>query len=221
MVVRSALGWTVVVPLKDFSIAKSRVLMSDRRRSDLARAMAADTLRAVAACHMVEELIVVTQDVRRVRPILPAKARAVAETSPAGIDAAVRLGLCSASTGRGRAVLVGDLPFLQPGDLAEALALASEHRIAVVPDKEGTGSTMVTGIPDAELVTHFGPHSLRRHVAAGYRALSLPLASSLRWDVDTLEDLASSALSPGDETERQLAASGIGVLSLTRSEVPS
>lgn len=208
MVVQSVLGWSVIVPLKDFSVAKSRLLLDDRRRSALARAMAADTLRAVAACQLVDELIVVTRDAEGVRPILPVKARVVVETSAAGIDAAVRLGSRSAAIGLGRAALVGDLPFLRSDDLADALALASQHPLAVVPDKEGTGSTMVTGRPGVELVTCFGLHSLRRHVAAGYRPLGLSPSSSLRWDVDTLEDLASPVLPLGEETAGQRAEQG-------------
>ncbi|GGM62437.1 2-phospho-L-lactate guanylyltransferase [Microbacterium saperdae] len=197
-------AWTIIIPLKDFRVAKSRLLGVGRPR--LARAMAADTLRAVAACRSVEEIVVVASNVESVSPLLPRKARVVAEGAPGGVNKAIAIGRSSTSRRRRRAALVGDLPFLTPEDLAEALVQAAECRAGVVPDKEGTGTTMVTWNAEVEIMTHFGRGSFHRHTDAGYAPLLLRNTSGVRWDVDVREDLAPALPAEGTETLRVIAS---------------
>ncbi|TGY85797.1 2-phospho-L-lactate guanylyltransferase, partial [Cellulomonas shaoxiangyii] len=110
----------------------------------------------------------------------------------AGLDAAV---LAGAAHARGLAphapvaVVLGDLPRLDPTDLDAAPASAAGHARAHVPDAAGTGTTLLTASTGRTLRPRFGAGSSHRHAAAGHVRLDVPRSSSLRHDVDHPADL--------------------------------
>ena len=191
-------GWTIIIPVKPATRAKSRLGLGPV----LARALALDTVAAVVACAGVARVIVVTSDPE----FRPPDADIAEETSPAGIDAALRT--ASARAGEGpRAALLGDLPSLRPEDLAVALSLAASHPRAFVADRESTGSTLVTAAAGTSLLTAFGPDSAAAHRALGLAQLELPADSTVTADVDTILQLERArALGLGPATLAALAA---------------
>ena len=201
--------WVVVVPVKPSARAKSRLDVDGVGRADLARAIALDTLAAATACDLVAQVVVVTDDAALAREaaMIPAL-RFVPEGDARGLDAAVAAGVAAIDpVGRmPRAALLGDLPALQPADLADALRAAASLPRAVVPDAEGTGSTLVTAGPGTPWESSFGDGSFARHVARGCVALPIPDASTLRRDVDTADQLdAARMLGLGPRTAALLA----------------
>lgn len=173
--------WTVVIPVKPPEVGKTRLTVEGVDRVALARAIALDTIEAAAA---VARVVVVTADPGLVDV---AGVEVVPEAAPRGIAAAVQDGLRHAAT-EGRAVLLGDVPGLDPADLAEALRLAGAVRLGAVPDAEGLGTTLVTSL-EGDLPAAFGPGSWARHLAAGFVPLAVPESSTLRRDVDRPEHL--------------------------------
>jgi 2-phospho-L-lactate guanylyltransferase len=173
--------WTVIIPVKPAAIGKSRLGLGP----ELARAIALDTVAAVVACDAVDRVIVVTADAA----FRPPGAEVLPERTPSGIDAAVAAGAELAGMGTARAALLGDLPSLLPAELAAALALAAHESRAFVADHEATGTTLVTAAPGWTLLTAFGGGSAEKHRALGLVELELPTASSVRFDVDTPEQL--------------------------------
>ncbi|MFE5410817.1 2-phospho-L-lactate guanylyltransferase [Microbacterium sp. NPDC056569] len=196
--------WVVVVPVKPSARAKSRLDVDGVGRADLARAIALDTLTAATACELVAQVVVVTDDAALAREaaMIPAL-RFVPEGDARGLDAAVATGVSAIDpNGRmPRAALLGDLPALRPEDLADALRAAASVPRGVVPDAEGTGSTLVTAGIGIEWTSSFGDGSFARHVTLGCTALPIPDASTLRHDVDTAGQLeAARTLGLGPRT---------------------
>ena len=199
-------GWTVIIPVKPAVWAKSRLGLGP----ELARALALDTVAAVVACAAVARVIVVTSDAG----FRPPGAEIAEEDSPEGIDAAIRTGAALARGGSSGsllpgplAALLGDLPSLRPADLAAALALAAPHPHAFVPDRETTGTTLVTAAVGMPLLTAFGPDSAAAHRAVGLVQLSLPADNTVTADVDTVDQLdRARALGLGPATLSALAA---------------
>jgi 2-phospho-L-lactate guanylyltransferase (CobY/MobA/RfbA family) len=171
--------WTVVIPVRP--AGKSRLVVPGVDHAELARAIALDTIEAASA---VADVRIVTTDPTLALP----GTTLVREPKARGITDAVRRGLAGV-TGP-RAVLLGDLPGLDPVDLAEALRRAQAHTRSAVADTEGTGTTLVTALGDVDLVPSFGDDSWRRHLADGFVALDLPPGSTVRRDVDLAEHLA-------------------------------
>ncbi|MCR2808578.1 MULTISPECIES: 2-phospho-L-lactate guanylyltransferase [unclassified Microbacterium] len=205
-------GWAVLIPVKPTAIGKSRLDLPGADRVTLARAIALDTIAATAACPAVAQVFVVTDDGALVALAFDiAGLRFVSEddgTSTArGIDAAIAVGAAAAGDGMPRAALLGDLPALRPEDLELALTAASGIERAVVADAEGTGTTLVTARPGTPLRTAFGAGSFGRHIGLGCVPLTIPEGSTLRRDVDTVDQLeAAAALGVGPRTSRVLRA---------------
>ncbi|WP_314504218.1 2-phospho-L-lactate guanylyltransferase [uncultured Microbacterium sp.] len=207
-------GWAVIIPVKPTSVGKSRLEMPTVDRVTLARAIALDTIAAASASAAVAQVYVVTDDAALIALAFDIPGlRFVPEDEGGGrlrgIDAAVAAGAEAAGEGMPRAVLLGDLPALRPGDLAAALTAAAAHERAVVADAEGTGTTLVTAAGGVSLRTAFGAASYARHLALGCVGLELEGASTVRHDVDTAEQLAlAGGLGLGPRTSALLARDG-------------
>jgi 2-phospho-L-lactate guanylyltransferase len=190
--------WTVVVPVKGTSAAKSRLGAT----AGLARAIALDTVEAAVACARV---VVVTPGDGAAFVELGAT---VVGDDGGGLGAAIDAGLRSVGAGA-VAVLLGDLPALRPEELAVALDAAARHPRSLVPDADGVGTVLITALPGEVHRPAFGGASRAAHVAAGYTELALDAASGLRRDVDTAEQLGALAAEGrlGPRTTAALAVS--------------
>jgi 2-phospho-L-lactate guanylyltransferase len=198
--------WVLVVPVKDARRGKTRLadVLEPGARAALVRAMALDTVEAVLAAPRVARVVVVTADpevaagaVRLGRTRVLPEPPAAADDVPGGwasLDRAVSAGVAAARSEAPTAhvaVLLGDLPGLDPAELDAALAAAETHRLAVVPDAEGSGTTLLTARAGEQLRPAFGGGSAAAHGALGHVVVELPAGSTLRHDVDVPADLAA------------------------------
>lgn len=180
--------WYVVVPVKGGPAAKTRLHPpAGVSRWSLAYAVAEDCLRAVTAAIGEDRLVIVTGD-EAVADLAAQIGACVVGDPGGGLDAAVGAGVTSVlrRAGDAAAVLLGDLPALHADDLTAALAAAANAPRAVVPDREGTGTVLLTAHGTGlrgRMPTAFGPGSAAAHAELGYQRLELDLPR-LRTDVD-------------------------------------
>lgn len=183
--------WTVVVPVKSFAVAKSRLSGGASANAALAAAFLLDTLRAVRAAASVGEIVLATRDPEASSVGASVGAAVVDDTGHDGINAAARHAARSRAGTGGVAIVVSDLPCLTPAALDLVLGLALEHRTSFVGDLDGTGTTMWLTATGAPLRPAFGVRSRAVHLAAGDADLValypelLPALVPARRDVDT------------------------------------
>ncbi|MGW1074626.1 2-phospho-L-lactate guanylyltransferase [Streptomyces sp. NPDC002537] len=210
--------WTLVVPLKPLSLAKSR-LVGGRGpvvpdRPALALAFALDTVAAALSCRAVDDVVVVTDDPVAGAELGALGARVLPEPDrgSGGLNGALAHGARSVRTGRpGSAVatLNADLPALRAMELGRVLDSAAEFPRAFLADRAGIGTTLLAAAPGMELAPAFEGQSRTRHRASGAREIELAGVDSVRQDVDTEDDLrAALALGVGPRT----AAAAAGLL---------
>jgi 2-phospho-L-lactate/phosphoenolpyruvate guanylyltransferase len=186
--------WTVLVPIRALPSAKSRLAPSVPAEifEQLVSAIRADTLAAARASVPVARVVVVGDQ--------PGDGITLVQRST-GLNGALRDGAAHAREHwpqDGVAALVGDLPAVRPEELAHALDEAARHDAAFVPDRTGTGTTLLTARPGTALDPRFGAGSAARH---GSFAVPLEAGAGLRHDVDTAADLvAATELGLGDFT---------------------
>lgn len=180
-----------MIPVKPSGIGKSRLTVSAAARARFARAFAIDTVRAALASSAVCGVLVVTADAAAAEEFRALGATVVPEAEPGGIDAALQRSAEITGIDSPRAALLGDLPALNSDDLTEALRLAADHARSVIADAEGTGTTMVTANRGVPWRSHFGEGSFAAHRTAGFTPLPLDPASTLRFDVDTADQLSA------------------------------
>ncbi|MGW1681814.1 2-phospho-L-lactate guanylyltransferase [Saccharopolyspora sp. NPDC002376] len=173
---------------KQLGVAKTRLAGAGKSgRVALTLAMVEDVLTAATATPCVQRTTLVTAC-----PELTAVARAhgagVVPDPGNGLNAAFRSGAADAGGKYWTAYLPGDLPCLAPELLSVALQQMAAHPLAVIADRAGGGTTMLTAAPGETAPLCFGRGSLSRHLAAGAREITPPRAE-LACDVDSLPDL--------------------------------
>jgi 2-phospho-L-lactate/phosphoenolpyruvate guanylyltransferase len=191
--------WTVVMPVKVLANAKSRLaVLAGPRRSELALALASDTVSAVVACPEVTRVLVVTSDAAAGQRLAALGAHVTGDEPASGLNAALRYGASVALSrwpGSGVAALTADLPALRPAELGRALRAASRiGAAAFVPDAAGVGTTMYAVGPGVSFQPTFEGASRARHASSGAVELSVDGVPGLRRDVDTPEDLRAAVL---------------------------
>ncbi|MGK0741907.1 2-phospho-L-lactate guanylyltransferase [Leucobacter sp. Z1108] len=201
--------WNAVVAFRGELGSKSRLSQGDGAPPpevslEFARAFACDLVDALHGTEAIRRVTVLTKQPLRWSHRCAGDEELVMDRSTefnAALSSAV-VEVRSESPHSGVLILPGDLPALTPVDLAGALAQASRFERAFVTDRVGTGTTLLTARPGAGLMPLFGEGSARRHSAAGFHELDLPVRSPLRNDVDTLEDLERAmGMGVGSHTE--------------------
>lgn len=208
----SAADWVVVIPVKPATAGKSRLSVVGVDRAALARAIARDTIDAAAHTPGIGEVIVVTDDAAATATVPTGSAAAVSVLADpgGGLNAAIAAGM-TGHVDRSRAALLGDLPALRPAEFAAALRAAAGVDRAVVPDAEGTGSTLVTAAAGVTWQSAFGADSFARHERLGAVPVQVDAASGLRRDIDTAAQLPQlEDLGAGPRTAALLRAARAG-----------
>jgi 2-phospho-L-lactate guanylyltransferase len=201
-------GWLVLLPVKSTTRGKSRILLEPRHRARVALAMALDTAAAAAAASRVAEVLALVDDDADGRALAGIPGVRAHRVRARGLNESIREAcLLPVSADRPVAVLPADLPSLRPVELDAALDAAAGLAMAVVADRQGTGTTLLAAQRPALLDPHYGVGSFAAHVAAGAVPLAVPGDSGLRRDVDVLDDLRDAT---GPLTSAEAATTGNG-----------
>jgi 2-phospho-L-lactate/phosphoenolpyruvate guanylyltransferase len=185
--------WSVLLPVKVLSVAKSRLAeLAGRRRGELALAVACDTVTAVLRTDQAARAVVITDDPLAAAVLAELGAQIIPDEPRDGLNAALRHGAAIAAQrwpASGTAALSADLPALRPLELSRALTAAAAWPNAFVADAAGDGTTLYTAAPGVAFRPAFGLASRARHAAGGAIELGLTDVPGLRRDVDTPADL--------------------------------
>ena len=199
----SGQAWTVVIPVKRLTHAKSRLGETSLPTAALARAFVTDVLDAVGACAAVHEVIVATADPDVAELARACGAGVVDDAGHDGINAAVTAAVGTLDIVTAIAVLVSDLPRLTTAALDHALAAGQGHDTSFIADLAGTGTTLWMAESSTRMPPAFGSDSRRHHRAAGAVDLVDVLGADFsarvitaRCDVDTPADLLDPRLPP-------------------------
>jgi 2-phospho-L-lactate guanylyltransferase len=204
----------LVIAVKRLAAAKTRLapVFSAAIREKVVLAMLIDTIAAAAAVPAVQAITVVTPDETAADAAARLGARVLTDPTPDGHRDPLNNAISAAEAEvrdetANVVVLQGDLPALQPHELAAAIAAARRHPRSFVGDRHGTGTSALFSFGVA-LDPHFGADSARRHRSSG--ALELTGAwPGLRCDIDTPGDLlVARRLGVGAATTAAIATSG-------------
>ncbi|GAA4167759.1 2-phospho-L-lactate guanylyltransferase [Gryllotalpicola koreensis] len=212
------MSWRVVIPFKGAPSSKSRlaVRFDDLARHALALAFLQDVVAAVRATPEVAGVTLVSSE-----PGLGALFADAPDLAPVaitpdprhGLNGAIAHGIRAARAADSSAhvaVLLGDLPELAAGELADALGAAARHPLATVTDAAGTGTSLITLAPGEFAEPQFGASSAAAHAAAGFVRLDVAAESGLRRDVDAPDDV-DRIERPGRHTAAVLSGLNAGL----------
>lgn len=185
-------GWTVLLPLKQLFVAKSRLAdLPPELRASLALAMAVDTAEAALRCPLVTAVRVTCNDELAAAALAEVGCVVVADHHEGELNtglAVLASQVRAVEPGAAVAALTADLPALRPADLTQVLRAAGRHPRAYVSDAGGSGTTLLTARSGEPLRPAYGLGSSQRHRLSGAAPLR-DISVRARRDVDTLDDL--------------------------------
>ncbi len=173
----------VGVPVKPFGVAKRRLgpAVDAATRSQLGRAIAAETLNVVAASGALP--VVVSGDAGVASWARTAGWEVIGERPGSGLDGAAAAVV--AASPRSWAVLHADLPLVRPADLAAAWE--ADAPAVLAPSRDG-GTSLFLGSGPMRFA--YGPGSFTRHLARAPGA-AVVVRPGMALDLDTPADLAA------------------------------
>ncbi|GAB3259349.1 2-phospho-L-lactate guanylyltransferase [Alteromonas gracilis] len=191
---------SLLVPVKTYDVAKSRLAVPAGLRRELVHALALDTVTAALECPSVDLVAVVTGEPSLSRDASALGCLVLPDEGGGDLNATIAAGAARLPDHDRAGVLLGDLPALRSDELSAALTGLAGLGDGFVADAARTGTTLLVCSGSDRLLPRFGVGSAARHRAAGLLELDLPVPS-LRRDVDTVEDLvAAAALGVGRHT---------------------
>jgi len=183
-----------ILPVKRFDRAKQRLgeSVADPLRRELAEAMVADVLAALAQTESIEHTILVTGERSVAISALEQGAIVIEDDNERGQPAAAALGIQRAlAEGIERVLCV-------PGDCELNALLYSDAEgenqpaVVIVPDRHGAGTNGLLLKPPDAIAPSFGANSCERHRALALAAgldCRVQRVPSLLLDIDTGADL--------------------------------
>jgi 2-phospho-L-lactate guanylyltransferase len=182
--------WALVA-VKARGTGKQRLapVLDASARSALMQAMVQHVLEAMRQCKAIDRIAVVTPDRELLPPDvewLPDAGREVNRELRAALDSLASLGVSRV------ALVSADLPFLAADEVTALVAASAAGKIALAPDRHGSGTNAVALTLPTSFEPHFGPGSLARHIAEAAQlgvGTALVERPGLAFDVDAPEDL--------------------------------
>lgn len=176
--------WTAVVPLLNLAENSSRL---GAEAEQLTRAIALDTVAAIAQARAVARIVVVSDTPELTAELTSMGANITVATVASGevFDLAAALHAAHAPVSGAVAVIRPVLPALDPAELTTLLDAAQDVPVGVVSDTEGRRATVLTAQTADDLGTR--PDMLKPSITA--QAAPLAAGTTLRRTVTTARHL--------------------------------
>lgn len=188
---------TAIVPIKEFSKAKSRLakILPLNVRVELSKAMLKDVVLALASNCEIKNIVVITpnKDVDDV-VIISKKVRVLHDNGIGQIFALEKALNYTLKTYNPDAVLiaVADLPSIRPQDISKMIRLIQAYRSIVLAPSTDGGTNVMIQHPPAIIDLKYGPMSFKKHMEEVYRKkvfLQVYFSETTSIDLDTPDDL--------------------------------
>ena len=185
---------SVIVPVKTYSRAKTRLGVPPRVREEICHIMLREVLRTLAESPLVYEAVMVTRE-DRARSLGEEMGATILRDTEAGVNEAVALA-DTYLAGKGAAmslVIPQDIPLIRDRDIRFLLKFFTPPTcVLVVPSRRLDGTNALLRCPPDVMGTHYDDDSYRSHMRMARQATPNPglvHVPGMMRDVDTVEDL--------------------------------
>ena len=175
------------IPIKKYSHSKGRLasILSEQQRSDLSKAMAAQTIKALIQSNICDSITLVTNDPHL---IIEGASTFFTESS---LNQALNEAIACNDSNNPILIMHADLPRINERDLDNLVASFNKSFISIVPDIEESGTNCLIYDPAIKFNLQFGTNSyalfLREFKANDYRWNQHSI-ESLQYDLDSEDD---------------------------------
>lgn len=185
----------VIIPVKTFSKAKTRLDLPDHTKVSLCKMMLEEMLQVLASSRQVSETIVVTGDDAASDISKRYDATVIRDDTEQGVNHAVSLADGHIKDGNFGAsiVLPQDVPLITGGDIEFLLKIQiPPNFVTIVPSRKFDGTNALLRMPHDIMDTHYDQDSYRAHVRTAKehtRNSSIIFIDRIMTDIDDIDDL--------------------------------
>ena len=201
----------ILLPVKNLANAKQRLapVLEQQARTELAQAMLADVVEAVAA-YTGDEVSLATSDSFAIELARQHGFEIIRDESNLSETDAIAMAtrVCESRGVKSTLVIPGDIPLIESADIRAIYDSSPDIGSVLVPSSDKRGTNAVLRRPAGLFPLRFGNDSFMPHLAAAIGTdkscvvLSLP---GIALDVDTPEDLRELAEASGEKRSQVLA----------------
>ena len=175
------------IPIKKYSHSKRRLasILSEQQRSDLSKAMATQTIKALIQSNICDSITLVTNDPHL---IIEGASTFFTESS---LNQALNEAIACNDSNNPILIMHADLPRINERDLDNLVASFNKSFISIVPDIEESGTNCLLYDPSMKFNLQFGINSyalfVKEFTANDYRWNQHSI-ESLQYDLDSEDD---------------------------------
>jgi len=184
-----------IVPVKTFSLAKTRLGLSLQQKEELCKIMLEEILHILSISPQIEKTVIVTKEEKAIELGKKYNAIIIPDKEEKSVNNAVALADKYLLENKFDASIVfpQDIPFIKTQDIDFMLNYKVPPNFAiVVPSRRFDGTNALVRMPIDLMITHYDEDSYKIHMntAKEYtRNVALVFVKRIMWDVDNMDDL--------------------------------
>jgi len=184
-----------IIPVKTFSIAKTRLNLSSNQREDLCRIMLEEVVGIISNTENIDKTIVVSKDEEAIKLTKKFGVKEIFDYDESGVNHAVSLADSYLENNEWGTSIVfpQDIPFIQSEDIEHLIQFPKyPQSVLVVPSRRFDGTNALLRRPQNLMKTHYDEDSYKIHLEIGKSMTSntsIILLRRIMLDVDNQEDL--------------------------------
>lgn len=185
----------VIIPVKTFSLAKTRLDLSVQQKEELCRIMLEEILHILSISPQIEKIVIVTKEEKAIELGKKYNTVTIQDNEEKGVNSAVALADKYLLENQFDASIVfpQDIPFIKTQDIDFMLNYKVPPNFAiVVPSRRFDGTNALVRMPIDLMTTHYDEDSYKIHMNTAKentRNVALVFVKRIMWDVDNMEDL--------------------------------
>ena len=185
----------VIIPVKTFSKAKTRLNLSSNQRDVLCRIMLEEVVGTISNAKNIDKIIVVSKDDEALKLCKKFGVEEIFDHDESGVNHAVSLAdnYLENSEYDASIVFPQDIPFIQSEDIDNLIKFQkSPQTVLVVPSRRFDGTNALLRMPVNLMKTHYDEDSYKIHLEVGKSLTSntsLIFLRRIMLDIDNQEDL--------------------------------
>ncbi len=184
-----------IIPVKTFSIAKTRLELSLQQKEDLCKIMLEEILHILSISPQIEKIIIVTKEEKAIELGKKYNAVIILDNDEKNVNGAVDLAdkYLLENQFHASIVLPQDIPCIKTQDIDFMLNYKIPPNFAiVVPSRRFDGTNALVRMPIDLMKTHYDEDSYKIHMNTAKehtRNVTLVFVKRIMLDIDNMEDL--------------------------------
>lgn len=184
-----------IIPVKTFSLAKTRLDLSPHQKEELCKIMLEEILYILSISPQIDRTVIVTKETKAIELAKKYNAVIISDNEEKSVNNAVALADKYLLENKFDASIVfpQDIPFIKTQDIDFMLNYKIPPNFAiVVPSRRFDGTNALVRMPIDLMITHYDEDSYKIHMNTAKeftRNVALVFVKRIMLDVDNMEDL--------------------------------